>query len=360
VQALNSVLLIAEYDRVELRASNIKTSITCKAPGIEVVEPGIALLPIKGVSDLFSKASSDNFSVSIDNGKAAMNSGRNKYRFATYPADQFPKLPTSEGGKLLCTAKSDLLSSTIERGTLCASAKPQFPEYLSSASFELKGGQLSVVSTDKRSLAIAKLDVTDASEDSSMLLPMSGIAETQRLLRSLPSDIDVKIINDDVQAYFVTDETEIAVRQVESKFPSYGKILPQGTCTKIEIDQTELISALERIDIVTRDFNRMLVIDLFEDGICALFGKSPTFGEAAEQINCGSLTGERLKSSFNSKYFLDAIKTAEGPSIRLEWEEPTGSVIIGSRDLDTFTALIAPMETDQNILAAYASEVSEG
>ena len=82
---LSSVLVKASFEEVTLQATDIRTSIICSASGINVIEPGDAVFPIKMVSDLFKKAPGEEFSLTVDDGKVVLKAGRSKYNFSTYP-----------------------------------------------------------------------------------------------------------------------------------------------------------------------------------------------------------------------------------------------------------------------------------
>ncbi|MDR0616683.1 MAG: DNA polymerase III subunit beta [Synergistaceae bacterium] len=339
----STVRLQATLDGVELQSTDIKTSIKCAAQGVEVLEPGEAIIPIKGVSDLFKKAGSPEFIIQVDEGKALMTSGRSRYRFSTYQASEFPNLPSASGGSLFCTIKSSLLSASIDRGTLCASEKEEFPQYLSSAYFEMEDGLLNIVTTDKRRLALSKAEVIEAGSGNPMLLPIKSVKEFQRILGIMESDSDIKILFDDAQAYFVGCGMEFAVRKVETNFPPYAKILPTTSSTTVHADRQEITSALERVDVVVRDYNRTVIMMLREGGDCVLSGRAPEFGEAVENITC-DVSGETLKSGFNTKYFLDAVKAIEGPVASLTFNGAGSHMVVRQKDSDSFLCMVAPME----------------
>ncbi|NLV82408.1 MAG: DNA polymerase III subunit beta, partial [Synergistaceae bacterium] len=75
---LSSVLVKATFEEVTLQATDIRTSIICKASGITVEEPGEAVFPIKMVGDLFKKAPGEEFYISVDDGKVKLTAGRSK------------------------------------------------------------------------------------------------------------------------------------------------------------------------------------------------------------------------------------------------------------------------------------------
>lgn len=340
----STIRVKADDSGVEMQATDIRTSIICKAQGVTVVEPGEAVIPIKGVSDLFKKAGSSEFTIQIDSGKAVMVSGKSRYRFSTYPVEDFPKLPSSDGGKLFCEVDAAKLMSAIDMGSICASAGDEYPQYLSSAYFEMKDSLLAVVSTDKRRLSVAKCEVVGGpdGEIEPLLLPMKGLKELQRILGMLDEVEAVTVRYDDSQAYFTAESMEFAVRRVESKFPPYANILPDSCKTEAEVDSSLLLSAVERVDIVVRDHNRVVVMK-FVPGECTLSGRAPEFGEAVENIPC-ELTGDNLYIGINTRFFQDALKAISDPVTRLCFNGSEGHVLIRAKESDSFICMVAPVE----------------
>jgi DNA polymerase-3 subunit beta len=340
----STVRLNAGLSDVELQATDIRTSIICKAVGVNVLEPGEAVIPIKGVSELFKKAGSSDFTLQVDEGRAVMISGRSRYKFSTYPVGDFPKLPSSQEGKFFCSIPVSKMIFVLERGTLCASSGDEYPQYLSSAYIEMEKGLLSVVSTDKRRLALCRTEVNEGSEAEPVLIPMKGVKELLRILGMIDSNLELKISSDDSQVFFAAEGLEFSVRKVESKFPSYAKILPTSYTTRAEVDKASLMSALERVDVVVRDYNRVVMANIELSGDCVLTGRAQEFGEAVENIKC-EVEGEPLFISFNTRFFYDAVKSLEENAVaRLLFNGKDGHMVVRSSDSDNFICLLAPVE----------------
>jgi DNA polymerase-3 subunit beta len=342
----STVMVKAGEDGVELRATDIRTSIICEARGVTVLEPGEAVIPIKGVSDLFKKAGAPEFTIQIDDGKATMVSGKSRYKFSTYPAGEFPKIPSSSKGSMFCSITGANLTLALERGTICASSGDEYPQYLSSALLEMSGGLLNVVSTDKRRLAVAKSEVIDGSESEPALLPMKGLKELLRVLGMIDPDAVISIILDDSQAYFSTQGMEFAVRRVESKFPPYAKLIPTTHTTVAYIDRVSLISAIERVDVVVRDYNRTVIMNLGSDNVCKLTGRAQEFGEAVEHIPC-DMDGDSVFMGFNTRFFLDAIKVLDDQFACLLFTSRDSHMLVRAKDSDSFLCLVAPVELNK-------------
>lgn len=356
VSILSSILIKASAESVILQATDIKTSVICRAAGVTVLEPGEAVFPIKMVSDLFKKAPGEEFTLDVDGGKVVLKAGRSKYNFSTYPVSEFPALPSSDEADVFCSIPAGELAKVLDEGTLAASAGEEFPLYLSSANLQIISSRLNIVSTDTRRLALSAAPVLDGKEGESALLPMKGIKELQRILGSLTPETEVKVLFDGAQFYFKTDTLEFTVRRVESKFPPYEKILPKHSTLDVLTDRGELISALERVDVIVRDFNRMVVLDMTPESPFVLRGKAPDFGQAKEEIEAET-TGDKLRIAVNSKFFLEALKVLRDPQVKLSFNGQSGHMSVRRGDGDDFLCLIAPINLSEEELKAFDSDL---
>lgn len=355
ISILSSVLIKASFDEVLLQATDIRTSIICKSAGVTVVEPGEAVLPIKMVGDLFKKAPGDEFTLDINESRAVLKAGRSKYSFSTYPVREFPHLPSSQNGNKYCTVKLSDLAQLLEEGTLAASSGDEFPLYLSSANFLITDSILRVVSTDTKRLALAGVHVVEGDDSDGYLLPMKGIKEVQRILSSMPPDTEVGILFDEAQFYFDVDTVEFSVRRVESRFPPFEKILPKEQATSIHADRAALISALERVDVIVRDYNRMVVMDIEPGDSFVMRGRAPDFGLAREELSA-DVSGEKLSIAVNSKFFMDALKVLREPDVKLTFNGPGGHMAVRRANSDHFICLIAPINLTPEELSMDSGE----
>lgn len=356
VSILSSILIKASAESVILQATDIKTSVICRAAGVTVLEPGEAVFPIKMVSDLFKKAPGEEFTLDVDGGKVVLKAGRSKYNFSTYPVSEFPALPSSDEADVFCSIPAGELAKVLDEGTLAASAGEEFPLYLSSANLQIISSRLNIVSTDTRRLALSAAPVLDGKDGESALLPMKGIKELQRILGSLTPETEVKVLFDGAQFYFKTETLEFTVRRVESKFPPYEKILPKHSTLDVLTDRGELISALERVDVIVRDFNRMVVLDMAPESPFVLRGKAPDFGQAKEEIEAET-TGDKLRIAVNSKFFLEALKVLRDPQVKLSFNGQSGHMSVRRGDGDDFLCLIAPINLSEDELKAFDSDL---
>jgi DNA polymerase-3 subunit beta len=342
----STVLFTADYEGLTMKATDIKTGITCHAEGVEVLAPGSIAIPTKRVGDLFRKAD-DKFTLEEKNGNIVMTSGRSRFRFVAYSEKDFPRLPSSKDAEPFCAVKAAELSKAMRTGILCASAKDEYPQYLSALYMALKNGGLECASTDKRRIAIAKATAEEMPEkEKNALLPVKAVNYFVNVLNKLNNaDTPVTIKDDAVQVFFAMPGIEFSIRKLESKFPVYEKIIPTTYRTRLAFGADELKAALERIDIVVRDYNRTVIFDISGKD-CECWGRSQEFGEAREIITPAAISGEvPLKAGFNVRFVTSALEALDANCVSFEFNGGDGHLAVRSIEKpDEFLALIAPVE----------------
>ncbi len=343
VSILSGIKCSAQDDRTVLQATDLKTGLTCRAEGVTVDLPGEAVFPIKVVGELFKKAPGKTFTIEIQNGTAQILSERSRYTFTTYAVEEFPRLPSSSEANLFCDISAGELNRLLDEGTFAGSPNEEFPQYLSAAFFQIDQNRMCTVSTDGRRLSLSRVDLDEtASGKSGVLLPLAGLREFTRILGNLEADAPVRLLTDDSQAYFQTEGMEFSVRQVESNFPPYEKILTKGRTTWITVGRTELIEVLERTEIVVRDFSKMVMLNLEPGGNLYVSGKAPNIGEANETV-IADIDGESLKIAFNVRYLLDGLKALHAEVVEMGFNGPHGQMTMTRPGEETFVYVLMPI-----------------
>lgn len=349
IGSLGGVLLSAENDRVQLSATDLKTSVRCTAEGVEVSQDGSAILPVKLLGELFKKAPTDALRIEIKDEKGVLIAGRNRTRFTTWPVSDFPKLAQSDGAEHLCDIPAGDLLRILVEGSIASSPADDFPKYLGACLIQLKEGALRVISTDGRRLSLSKCPC-EGKNETDLLLPVIPLRELQRLLNGLNADTPVRILYDGSLTWFQMGQIEFSVRRVESSFPSYEKILNPSSTTTMVVKRDELLSALDRIDVIVRSHTRLVVMHLSPGGQLKLTGKAPELGTATEILDA-SIDGEPLKAGFNVGFLQDGLKSLGIDSIKMNLNGEAGQMTLRREGTDDFLYMLMPVRiTEQDMI----------
>jgi DNA polymerase-3 subunit beta len=357
ISIFGCVLLNAKKDSVELRASDIQNSIMCVGGGVTVDEPGEAVFQTKYLTDLFAKAPSETFSLEVgDNFTAVMRAGDSRYRFSTYPPTEFPQLPASSGGVPFCSVTVKELLSALRKGslTMSASGKDVYPAYLSAVCLELRDEGFKIMSTDKRNIAACEAEASDLGDPARFMINNSGVVNLRKFLSSMHTDSTVQIFHDDSEVFFVTDPADLAVRKLSDKFPDVEPYLSTEKDVFVEIDKKALISALDRIEIVTSDHSGIVVMRGEKDKL-SLFGRGIFFGNVKEFVPAYFSGG--FKFTANARLLHNAFHEVDEDAVILSIDR-FDHLSIKGKGSDKFQYISAGSAPDKE--DAEASELEEG
>ena len=156
--AMNAVsgILINAGDAVTLEATDFKTAIRCTASGVQTVEAGSAVLPVRLFGDFLKKIQSDTATLEVVQERGTLTAGRNKMRFSTFPVSEFPNIPRSDSALALADVLAADLMRAINEGSVASSTPVDFPKYLGTCLVKVQENLMSVVSTDSKRLSISK------------------------------------------------------------------------------------------------------------------------------------------------------------------------------------------------------------
>lgn len=343
ISVLSGVKCEASDEGVFLKATDLKTSINCVADGVEVSTAGSAIFPVKIIGEFFKKAPGESFTIGVEKGKATVISGNSIYTFSTYPVSEFPKLPSSKNAQPFFRVSCGDLRRFLDEGTFSGSPGEEFPQYLSAGLIQTdEEERVRIVSTDGRRLSMSQGSVTVEGEPDQVLLPLAGLRELQRAISVVETNEEIRVLKDDAQVYFLTENMEFSVRRVESRFPPYEKVLSSDRTSWLTIDRELFIETLERAEVIVRDFSRMVVFMISPGGSLKIQAKAPEVGEAFEEIP-GECDGEPLKIAFNVRYLLEGLRALHGSVAHLSFNGPNGQMTLSRPREDSFMYILMPI-----------------
>ena len=304
---LASILCEADENGVTLNATDLKTTIRIKAEGVNVLEPGTAILPLKVVGELFKKIAVSPFTVEVEDEKGTITAGRSHYSFTTYMVADFPELPSPRAAEEFTRVPAGELGRVLAEGSIAGAPNEDFPKYLSGGLLQISGGELRVVATDGRRLSLSKTLVQNSGESDElreMLLPL---------------------------------------RCIDSKFPNYERILSNTSTTQLKAERASFLSALDRINVVVSDSSRMVLLTLSPGAAMGLTGRAPEVGEANESVDA-EIDGEPLKVAFNVGYLIAGIKAFHGSEVSLSFNGSEGQMMISRPEGEDFIYMLMPIK----------------
>ncbi len=308
---------ITAFDEVIGESINNTVALTIRnMEGVTVKESGQAVIPCGLLLNLISKASDDAIELEINMGKGVLKSGRNKTRFAVKPLENFPKLPDKAEAKDLTEISSSELIKLVLQGSSASGNPAEFPKYLGAVWLKFMENKVLCASTDGKRLALTDCDIgEEENRFEEYLLPAS---ELRGVVTELEGDT-VKISADEAMMYFENEGTVYAVRRIQASFPQYERLISSDKVATVKIKVSELLPALERIDIVARN-NPAKIICMSLDNELRLSVRVPEVGTAVEKVSC-EFEDEKLVLGFNINFLRDGLKLFDEVEMEFSGEQ---------------------------------------
>ncbi|HNY65887.1 MAG TPA: DNA polymerase III subunit beta [Deltaproteobacteria bacterium] len=320
---LSHVLLEAKGDILQVKATDLHTSIQVNAP-CEVVQPGACAINGKSFFDVISALPDQSLQIRVeDNLKAHIHSTNSKIKMNVMDAEEYPMVEFSDMDKGYSIDHS-VMKPMIERTIFSIpSAAESDSKYtlggalLTSGKLDGKKGYIEIVSTDTRRLSVVRY-VMDEYLDmgSGIIVPRKGLQELKRLMDGREEDSNILLTKSSI--FFVSPDTIATVRLIDGKFPDYQSVVAQDSFPiYTKINAQELLSVLKVCVAMVSDISNCVKFS-FQKNQTVVFANNPDQGEVETPIP-SEHHGQELEINFNPRYFMDCLSFIEGETeIRLK------------------------------------------
>lgn len=369
MDSISSVLIKAEGEgpegTVTLESTDLKTSVKCSAKGVYIVEAGSAVVPVTVLGSLLRKVKADTVLLDVTPERGSLNAGRSKSRFAVLHVEDFPQIPESSGAEAVCEIMASDLARLISEGSSASSQPQDFPKYLGTCLLRTSTGEgcLKAVSTDGKRLSLSKMKC-EVYRDEDLLLPSPALKELGKAMAG--NESQVKISADGSTVWFAFGDNEFSIRRIEASFPNYERILNDDVQTTLKIARDDLLSALERVDIIAKTTPaHIMAMHLAPAEELKVTARAPELGTASEMLEA-DVDGAFMQVGFNVGYFQDGLKALGSGTLFIELSDSEGQARMyrlragenGDEKDDDFLYMLMPARlTPQDTMPEDDSEI---
>ena len=323
-ESAKGVLITASDDNtVILEATDLSTSIRCRAKGANVLDSGKAVIPAGIFGGMLRKLDTEDFVLEVNSERGLLNAGRNKMRFSVISAEEFPNIPESSNAENICDISAPLLAKIIAEGSSAASQPQDFPKYLGTCLIRTSEGVIMAVSTDGKRLSLSK-STCSASKEDDLLLPAQALKDFAKATASLDEDKTVSLRADDSTVWFGLEDYEYSIRRVDSAFPKFERILNTECHTTLHITPAHIMA-----------------MALNPNGELRITARAPELGTARETLQA-TIEGGELQVGFNVSFFIDGLKALGGEQAVIEFSSDEGQTRMKREGSDDFLYMLMP------------------
>ncbi|GAW93647.1 DNA polymerase III subunit beta [Calderihabitans maritimus] len=345
---LGGIFLQAKENSLSFRATNLELSIECTVTA-EIEEEGCVVLPARIFSELVRRLPQGPIYIESENEGTSVKIRYNQseLQLNTFNAEEFPSLPeVKEENKVILNAS--LLKNMIKQVAIAISKDESRPIF-TGVLFEFEQSLLNMVATDTHRLALRQGQINEhysGLEQTSFIIPGRTLMELSRLLNEEAGE--VQLIFTESQAMFSFENIRVVSRLIEGTFPNYRQVIPEERNTRITIENSTFLQAVERASLFARDEDHqgfsVIKLKTTDSGLI-IDGASPELGRVHEEV-VASVEGEMTEIAFNAKYISDVLKVIEAEEIIMDLSGSLSPGVIKPRESDGYLYLILPVRMD--------------
>lgn len=246
-----------------------------------------------------------------------------KLKIKWIEASEFPLIPSIRE-EVSLDISWKIIKRSIDK-TLFSSAEWNIRPTLAWLYVNIKNDEVIFASTDSFRLSEYKTRLNETVEnDFSQIIP----SRTCNQIKSILDDNDeVKVVSWDNQIAFITWNIKIFSRLLNGKFPDYINFFPNSYTTKAEINRHDLMWALKKINLVSRENNYSIKMSLSNERWIELETSETQIWEWDVTL-VWVVEWDNNVVWINSIYFLEVLWVMETSHISISFESPLSPILI--------------------------------
>jgi DNA polymerase-3 subunit beta len=334
---LANVLIKTSNNRLSIAATNLDIAIT-QYVGAKITEEGSITVPARLMQDFISSLPGGVIELKLDDTRLHITADQYNSVINGIVADDFPVMPTIEGGKTR-TISGAALKRGLQQVVFAASGDESRP-VLTGVLLQTAAGKLYLAATDSYRLAEKELGKSDT--DMNLLIPASAMQDLLRILGD--GDDEVSVTYDEQQVLFRAGDTELVARLLEGKYPDYRKLIPQKFAVRSTLKRADFASVTKVSSLFARESAGSITIEVDEAA------QKLSIRAIASQLgeNTATATGKITGSgsiTLNSRYLLDALQALGGDEVVFGFNGKLEPTMLQDAAAPDYTHIIMPLKS---------------
>lgn len=335
---LSNVLLTLDGDRLILTGTDLEVELTASTD-LHGSETGEITLPARKFMDICkSLPENAELSITIEDNRALIRSGKSRFTLSTLPAHDFPSTEKITGAREY-TVPQSALKHLIDQTQFCM-ANQDVRYYLNGLLLELRPNTLRTVATDGHRLALCDMECDIIPGDiNQIIVPRKGVVELSRLLSDTDSPCTIQLNANHIRIDL--GDIVFLSKLIDGRFPDYDRVIPRGGDKVVVANRDILRQSLLRASILSNEKYRGIRMN-FSNSLLRATVNNPEQEEAEEEIDI-DYSGDELEIGFNVSYLVDALNAIKQNEVQLTLIDANSSCLICGVGDQTSRYVVMPM-----------------
>jgi DNA polymerase-3 subunit beta len=297
------------------------------------------LLPFARLKAILAAASGDDVTIQPKGSSAVVRIGSGEWTLPTEDAAEFPRWEP-DGARPVARIPADQFCRAV-RSVVYATDNESSRYALGAVLVEMKAGTVTFVGTDGRRLSAFEVEVDQATDDGTTLIPARAIEAMAAVASHSQGAVQIEATGKEVIADI--DGTTVTALLVDGRFPRWRDVFPDRQDAKAAVvSAPDLLAATRQAAIVTSEQSKGVVFAFTSEGI-HLTARSSEAGESS--VTCPVLeAGPAVSVKLDPAFVIDFLRSVDaGEPVEVEAVDHQSAVVLRSGDC---RGVIMPLAKD--------------
>ncbi|MBL4775282.1 MAG: DNA polymerase III subunit beta [Mariprofundus sp.] len=338
IPILANLLLEAKNDTLFVTATDLEVGLRSQSAAF-IEQPGSITVSARKLFDIIKELDVEqDVNLQTGDGFVAIRSGRSRFRVASLAADEYPAM-SEEANETPIALSADVLRDMIS-ATSFAMSSDETRKYLTGTLFEVDDQQtLRLVTTDGHRLALSEIQLEQASESKSCIVPKKAVIELNKLCDQCEEEIELFL--GERQIRVKAGSNVLVSKLIDARFPVYQDVIPVDNPFRVIVERSAFDQVLRRNMIVANEFTHDIRLVFSDQGI-EISAHNTEQEEAEEHIDA-EYNGQEIAVGFNGRYLRDTLSAIRSASVLIDLRDELSPILISSQDQQQSKYVIMPM-----------------
>ena len=339
IPLLKGILIKASGNQVTFTASDMEISIEKTIEAV-VEEEGSLVISAKLFSDVIRKLPNETIHIeTINENQLTIKTTTSEFNLNYQSSEEYPKTSLVDEPDHVLSFNKDIFKNMI-RNTYFSASSDESKGVIVGVLLEMSENNFNMVALDGFRMAISREQMINENSGN-IVISGKTMGEILKILSESEDEEDVKLLIGKQKAELDFETTKVTVRLIDGEFIRYRDILPKECSTKMIVNRTGLLTAIERASLLAQEGKNNLIKCQIHENLLTITSRSEE-GNVKEEIIVEK-SGEDLEIGFNSKYIIEALKAIDDEEVVMELKTPVTPCLVKPLDGDKFEYLILPV-----------------
>ena len=322
---LENILINATYNSVIFVSNNLEMAIEYTVnESISIEKEWTFSVPSKIFTSYIWLLRDDSVNLELlDDDSLQVKSDSGSIKVKWIEASEFPLVPPIKE-EVSFDITGNILKKSIEK-TLFSAAEGNIRPTLAGLYFHINGNEIVFASTDSLRLSEYKIKhEKDFGVIFSQIIPSKTCSEIARMVSD---SAEIQIVSWDNQIAFYCENIKVYSRLLNGNFPDYAGFFPDKHNSKTVINKNDLISALRKINLISRENNFSIKVSLSKESGLLLETSETQIGEWKIPLSWTVEWDDNI-IGINSIFLLEVLSVIETSHVSISFESPLSQILI--------------------------------